>query len=802
MRFLLTLLLVFSLSSPVHAQTPSEAEPNVEDLLISANSKKALAAREIAQSPNRVAGELARVMAGMDRLFQEQVQERFDAHYKKVEQSLQTVSLPEDVGSLEVVWQQAKAGVYDSSDLDALLEGFIRRAQTTLEPQQEELAGHIDSQFKETLTAELKQAQDTIRAPFQEVLAGYFPAWDVPYLNPPPVPKLPGLQEEDRTHVPGSVVVGFAGLGVYGGIVFSKGILTKAVPKIAAMTTWLRRKILGKVAAQVVRTGAKAARAAAAGGGPTPTGIALGTIMTIWTIWGAYDAWNATQAKADLENALRTQFLSTYKEEFSPVTIWNQPVEEGEPSTRQQLEQQVSASLHTWSEHCRKEVERMLDAARVFALSPNVQNYIAEQTQTGRHTQEIVEDMHLVGEVFGPEIIVQAPIGNLLTMLVHAPDRQELARLARELDSWLLQEYTEHGREVLVAAHLLGVPTFLEVVQAGKKLDWSDVRAMFERYPRDLSEPARRGLVLALQEQTAPSGVAPTTLETIARHQSLFRLVAPLVVPDTEKLFRLFGSLSVVELVDQALQKNAEAAQAFLSQWSVRTWERYRDPARFDALLSVAAYRLTERRQAADAFAREIGERDELTPVFVDVGLCGVQLWDAYVGTASGQHQRQEADEAIRFYKAGYPCDALLTREGLQQARFDDFLPFGLGRKLRSLGTLAYYGLIVLVVSPIVLVVLVIAVPAVRWVRKLLMGGRSSSPAGEPASGRPRPVETSVAGEVEASSSELETAQPLSPSPPRQSTDEPSGKSEAEQAQPEEGGAGGAAKPSGKPETN
>lgn len=97
MRFLLTLLLVFSLSSPIHAQTPSEAEPNVEDLLISANSKKALAAREIAQSPNRVAGELARVMAGMDRLFQEQVQERFDAHYKKVEQSLQTVSLPEDV---------------------------------------------------------------------------------------------------------------------------------------------------------------------------------------------------------------------------------------------------------------------------------------------------------------------------------------------------------------------------------------------------------------------------------------------------------------------------------------------------------------------------------------------------------------------------------------------------------------------------------------------------------------------------------------------------------------------------------
>ena len=74
MRFLLALLVVFPLSSPVHGQTPSEAEPGVEDLLISANSKKALAAREIAQSPGRVAGEVTRIMAVMDRLFQEQVQ--------------------------------------------------------------------------------------------------------------------------------------------------------------------------------------------------------------------------------------------------------------------------------------------------------------------------------------------------------------------------------------------------------------------------------------------------------------------------------------------------------------------------------------------------------------------------------------------------------------------------------------------------------------------------------------------------------------------------------------------------------
>lgn len=97
MHFLLTLLVVFSLGISAHGQTSPEAKPDVEDLLIQANLKKALASREIDHSPDRVAGEVVRVMAEMDRLFQEQIQELFEAHYKRVEETLQTVSLPKDV---------------------------------------------------------------------------------------------------------------------------------------------------------------------------------------------------------------------------------------------------------------------------------------------------------------------------------------------------------------------------------------------------------------------------------------------------------------------------------------------------------------------------------------------------------------------------------------------------------------------------------------------------------------------------------------------------------------------------------
>ena len=187
--------------------------------------------------------------------------------------------------------------------------------------------------------------------------------------------------------------------------------------------------------------------------------------------------------------------------------------------------------------------------------------------------------------------------------------------------------------------------------------------------------------------------------------------------------------VDVADIVDQAYQKNPELAQAFLSQWPVRTWERYRDdPDRFKALLAVAAYRLTEQKQTAHDFAREIGERDELTPIFVDVGLCGVQLWDAYVGPAAGQHQRKLVENAIALFKKGYLCEALQTREGLAEAQKKAQLDESLLSRLpgvKSLVEIVYYG-------AVVLVLLAIAVLARPLLRRLLPGKRSASPPRKP----------------------------------------------------------------------
>ncbi len=558
MQLLWAILVLFSLSNIVHGQAQSEAEPIVEELLIQAN-------REIGQIPNRVEGEVDRIITKLDGLSQGQIQESFNGHYEKVEQSLKTVFLPEDVSSLEVAIKQYQA-LDDPSALNALIEDFIRRAESEIEPLREELVKDIDSQLDETLTAELKQAQDTIRAPFQEIVARYFPVWDAPNLRAPP---LPSAQREDWSNIP---LAGASGVLL---------VLTRQV--VNQILARLSIKISGKVLGKLIPF--------------------VGFLLMV------YEVWDATQAKANLEHELRTQVLSTYKKEFSPITLLNPPIEEAELSTRQRLEQHLQA----WSEHCRKEAERILYAAPVFTLSPNAKDYIAEQTRKGHDTQEIVEDIHRIKEVFGQSIIVRKePLGYLLKMIADNP----------------------------------------EVVD-------------------------------------------------------------------------------VADIMNRAYQKNLEVARACLRQWPVQTWERYHDPDRLKALLDVAAYRLTERRQTAYDFAREIGERDELTPIVVDAGLDGVRIWDAHVRSAAGQHQRKMAEDAITLFKKGYPYEALQTQEGLAEAQveaqYKESLLFRLEQALRNsnIGSMVYYG-------AVVLVLLTIAVLARPLLRRLLPGERSAPPPRKP----------------------------------------------------------------------
>ena len=700
----LMLLLLWG-HSAIEAQTSeSTTSAIVAEQLRQTESKKRLARQEIAQLEDRVEAEVRQIIGRLDDFFRgDRVQKQFDKHHTEAEEILQEVSLPGDVDSLQVTLKQWKSILPDflpdvlanSKDLEALVERFIGNAERHLEPTREALEGDIEALFEDVLRTEAERAQQDIRAPFQAILIRYFPVWEGHGLQAPPLPGLPKELGVDPGAFGKSGALALTGLLL---ILLRKRIVNTIRRRVA-------RKIVGKVAAKL---------------------IPLVGLLLI-----AYDVTNILQAKAELEATLRSEFAAAYAEELIPAALWEIPPESGAPSFRQELEADVRSLLHTWSQHCRQEVERMLDAARTYTLSPNIKAYIAQQEKKGRDTQEVVEDMVLVAQVFEDHLIARAPLVQLLDMIIYAPDRQELSRLAQALDNRLLREYEQHGGEVLVAAYTLGVDLFLEAMDANAELDWSSAQQAFEQYPHDMNDQARRGLLLLLLEKLDYAGVPPSTLERIVRHEAVFRSLVPvLLTSDREKLFEILAHDQVLRIVEKGYEQHAEVTDGFVETWPSRTWKRYERESRFQALFTLAAYRMEEHGQSASAFSEEISQRDELTPIYEEVGLDGLRLWDAYVAPATGEHQRGLAKQAIDLYKAGYPRDALSERGGLELAAFYSRLPLGLKlyNLFEPLGKAVY-------LAVVLFAVLMVAVPLLIFLKvgsKFAWGGlKRGSKSGE-----------------------------------------------------------------------
>ncbi|MCY4654550.1 MAG: hypothetical protein OXC95_15460, partial [Dehalococcoidia bacterium] len=396
-----------------------------------------------------------------------------------------------------------------------------------------------------------------------------------------------------------------------------------------------------------------------------------------------YEARDVLKAKTDLEQMLREEILRAYRAEFSVDSVWESVSDEDGSSPRMRFAERIGRNLDRWFELCREEAKKQNALAGIITLSPPVRDYIAETTRKDTETTdtEIFVYIELVGRVFPMEMISSEPTQELLNMAFAAPDREELKYLAHELGNSLLVEYRQHGNDVLVAANRLGTGIFVQIVRSGEALNWFDVRKTFEQYPSNMNEHARRGLLLAIRAQVARSSPVDTaTLESISRSEALFQRVAALLQQDIEKLYGLFAGAPAMEVVRRAFQEDADIARVLLIEWPLPTWDRYRGGDRSDVLFSVAEYRVNGRGQEIDDFARELAERDWLTPLFVESGLCAVQLWDTYAGPNAGQRRRKEAENAVALLDKGYPCDLLLKRTGFDDVQLYDKVTFGFGQ--------------------------------------------------------------------------------------------------------------------------
>ena len=675
----LVFLFVFSFSTEVKAQSSTEVDLTLQNLLNEIATTRDLAEKSLAQMPDQVSEEIAYIMADFNDSLADRVQQRFTLHYDNVEEALDTVSLPTELGNWEVAWQQVKAGTYDSRGLDRLVQDFINQAHGTLEPHREELSAFMEAEIERFLKENLKRSQEKIWELFAEIPGRYFPTLQVPNLPPPPLSDLPDT-------LPGSASSYRGVVGLVGAALLLRGVRAQIAKKIPdRIKRKIRKKMLGKVGVK---------------------GIPFIALLLL-----GLEVWEASQAKIELERELREEFLNSYRAEFSSQTMLDGKFVDGEPSVREQIRAVVRDRLNGWTRHSRLEIERLLEAAEVASLSPQVKTYIQNEVGKGRNSREIVEDLLTVQTAYPPKMIRDISLRKLLGMRRSAEvlDNEEFRHLSSQLESRLLREFERHQGETFLAADLLGVSVFLEFIRSAENLDWFQVRTTFERYPADMSESARRGLLLAISEKVAQTGVPSTTLANIHRHSTLFRELVSILSEDRTKLYRMFSDASILGVVDRAMHENPEAARSFVNHWRVQAWERYRDQKRFDALLEVADHRLSEGRQLASALAQETAGQDELTPIVLDVGICGLQIWDTYVGRSSGRLQRERATTAIQLYRSGYPCELVLTMDGLEDAELYDALPFGIGvvafRELGPVFKLIYLGGIAIILVAIVVAI-------------------------------------------------------------------------------------------------
>lgn len=646
-----------------NARAQDTDDEAISEILKHVEVNKTLLEKEISQIEVRIDQETRQVIEALDHLFDTKISRLVAGHHKEVAKEVNRIELSETAWG--VALSQLKAVVGSDEDIKRICNDFLQTARRKVEPLLEELTEKMQEEINPVLESSIKSAQENIRRPFQESMVRYFDVYEGMNLPaaPLPVELVPKDTQAGQSSIP---VFGISGILI---LIFSR-ILRKAVQKITV-------KVLGRVLSKLIPV--------------------IGALLIL------VDIYDVSQAKIKLEAEIRAQFLQAYEEEMTADVFWRDAdAEDG--SYRRNMSESVHELLDKWADQCKDEVKRAMEASHVAALSPNARAYMLAEKEKGRNSQQIAEDMTIVGRTFESSLIASHPLEELLDIVFRAPDRRALQRLVYTLGNKVfMEEYAKGGSNFLEAAHIIGAEEVSRMVKGESTLNWQDAREAFLTLAPDVDPAVRRGLMLLLESGIPYRGVTTSSLEAAGRHEDLFLFLLDAFSHDPPRLLKLISDKDVRDVMRQCRSESEELTLACAREWTELTWKRYAEAERIQALNAAAAYRLKETNQSYDSFARSMQKQDELTLLYLETGVDGLRIWDTFVTAESGEVDRALAREALSFYKKGYPAESLMTRDGIDMARATSWLPimkqdtFNMLIKLGSFGWIVFWviGLIV-----------------------------------------------------------------------------------------------------------
>ncbi len=627
-RALVTMFIAMvGVSTALSADGPSRpvVKPTIGETLAGIAAKRELALKELDRLPELAQTSSLEVMKKLAEFWQgTEVKKEFDAHSVTAEKRLADVGIRPTYDNKDVYWAIQKA-VVDPSAIKKICSEFVEDAQAAVEKEQAELLERLGSQSERLADELFRNAQDDIRKQVDKAVADHFPVWKgrkIPFKAPT---SPDGKPKERRPPAGIPPIAGLAGVLI---LIFQKAV-KRLVQKLV-------KRIIGKVLAKLIPI--------------------IGWLLIIVEIWGI------ANARTDLEKELRTIYLEEYQTQFTQETVWK----EISPDVRKRIEE----DLTRWTQQCKEEARRLLHTAEMLE-APGIKQWLEKKEQDGSNLEVVLQQLISVRDVFGT-LALAHKIDTLLEILVFAPDKGELQELVRQLGDRVVKEYEQGGKRFLDAAHHLGIPLFLEVLNE-PLLSWEAAYDVLRSLPRESSAEEKSGVIQALRVGIDPQLLSGDDRRELGRmpRDVLARLAT--ACQDRSKLRKIVIDRALREPAEAICKASPELAKEWLSQRELPELLQFAKDGRRKAIIDLFQVRNSQNSCSPKAFVAEVKDAEIVT--FQELGRDGIEIRDAYTCGGGGEYQEGQANRALGLFRKGVVKDALLRPEWLRIADWFSILP-------------------------------------------------------------------------------------------------------------------------------
>ena len=382
----------------------------------------------------------------------------------------------------------------------------------------------------------------------------------------------------------------------------------------------------------------------------------------------AFEVYDLAGARDQLEEEMRKSFLEEYKAEINAESVWWKGDDGGGLSMREEVDRNIGSLLKSWERICRSEADSMIQSAQILSFSDEVRNYVSKQLEEGAEFEPVLQKMSIMWDVFG-KLLAQGQVQVFESMLVAAPDRNDLRLLARGLGPRLLPFYDKFGADYLRAVSRIGVYNYLSSEEwTSGVIDWHILNASLVSMP-DLTDnrEAASGLLALVLEGAQVKGVSPEALAAIGAKRDLFSKIWKILKPDAGKTAALLENKKAAANVGEGIELYPESAAVFLKNYNPEFWSAWSRDDVID-LMRITEFRAASSGKPRDSVLVPPEDRGELISLYRQGGRQAVSLWDTYATEDSGMLGKNLARRSIACLVDGYDYEELKDKERLEFA--------------------------------------------------------------------------------------------------------------------------------------